>query len=287
MIAILKRELRAYFLTPMGFIYMGFFLLLMGIFFTFGSLISQNSRFNGFLANMLFIYLFAIPMLTMRLFSEERRQKTDQLLLTSPVSVGEIVLGKFLAALILFLMTLAVTVLYAAVIAVFGELAVAETVGGYVGFVFLGASYISVGIFISAGTENQITAALISFFTLLMIWLIDPISQIFPTDIKSGVIAAGVLGAVVSVFLYFNTRNIFIALGAALVSAGIITALYFFNQGVFNGFTRKFFSWFSLNQRYDNFTLGILKLDSLLYYISFSGLFLFLTAQVIEKRRWN
>jgi ABC-2 type transport system permease protein len=287
MIAIFKRELRAYFLTPMGYIYMGFFLLLMGIFFTFGNLFSGNPQFNGFLGSMLFIYLFAIPLLTMRLFSEERRQKTDQLLLTSPVSVAEIVLGKFLAALALFLMTLAVTVLYAAVIAVFGDLAPGETFSAYLGFIFLGASYISVGIFVSAGTENQITAALVSFFTLLVIWLIDPVTQIFPTGIQSGLIAAGVLAALLCVFLYLNTRNLFIMLGAVIISGALIAALYFFNREIFNGFIRKFFSWFSLNQRYDNFTRGILKLDSLVYYLSFTGLFLFLTAQFIEKRRWN
>jgi ABC-2 type transport system permease protein len=287
MIAIFKREIRSYFMTPMGCIYMGFFLLIMGLFFAFGTLMSRSSQFSGFLGSMLFIYLFAIPLLTMRLFSEERRQKTDQLLLTSPVSVGEIVLGKFLAALVLFLLTLAVTVFYALVVAAYGDLAVAETVCSYIGFIFLGASYISIGVFISAGTENQITAALVSFFTLLMIWLIDSVSQIFPTGIKAGLIAAGVLGVLLCLFLYLNTRNLFIALGALVAAAALIAGLYFFKQEIFNGFIRTFFSWFSLNQRYFNFTLGILKLDSLFYYLSFSGLFLFLTAQLIEKRRWN
>jgi ABC-2 type transport system permease protein len=266
---------------------MGFFLLITGIYFVFGNLLPMDSRFSGFLGSILLIYLFAIPMLTMRLFSEERRQKTDQLLLTSPVSVAEIVAGKFLAAFILFLLTLGVTVLYALVIAVFGELAVAETIGGYIGFIFLGASYISVGVFISAATENQITAGMICFFSLLMIWLLDSVSQIFPTDIKSGLIAAGTLGGICCFFLYLNTKNLFIPLVGTIVCAGVLTVLYFFNQNIFNGFIRKFFSWFSLNQRYQDFTIGILKVESLFYYFSFCGLFLFLTAQLIEKRRWN
>ncbi|GHU03930.1 hypothetical protein FACS1894147_08470 [Spirochaetia bacterium] len=287
MIAILKREFRSYFSSPMGFIYMGFFLLFMGIFFAMINLMNGSAQFSGFLGNMLFIYLFAIPMLTMRLFSEERRQKTDQLLLTSPVSVAEIVLGKFLAAFLVFTLTLAVTILYAIVIAVFGELAVAETIGSYVGFLFLGASYISLGVFISAATEHQITAAMITFFILMVILLLDSLTQIFPTDIKSGIIAAGVLGVLLCLFLYLNTRNIFIALAALLICAALITGVFFFNKMLFNGFLRKFFSWFSLNARYTDFTTGILKVESLFYYLSFSGLFLFLTAQRIEKRRWN
>ncbi|MCL1817345.1 MAG: ABC transporter permease [Spirochaetaceae bacterium] len=287
MIAILKREIKSYFLTPIGCIYMGFFLLAAGIFFFFSNLYAQSSRFAGFLGSILFIYLFAIPLLTMRLFSEEKRQRTDQLLLTSPVSIPAIVLGKFLAALSVYLMTLVVTVMYVAVIAIFGDLAVWETIGSYVGFIFLGASYIAVGVFISAGTENQLTAALITFFSLMMIWLIDPISQSLPSDLVSGIVSAAVLVAGLSVFIYLNTRNLYIMIGAVLAGALVITALYFIDQDIFLGFIGKFLGWFSLNKRYENFSQGILKLDSLVYYLSFSGLFLFLTVRLIEKRRWN
>jgi ABC-2 type transport system permease protein len=287
MIAILKREIRSYFLSPIGYIYMGFFLLAAGIFFFFSNLYAQSSRFTGFLGSILFIYLFAIPLLTMRLFSEELKQKTDQLLLTSPVTVGEIVLGKFLAAFAVYLMTLLVTVLYVIVIAIFGDLAVWETAGSYMGFIFLGASYISVGVFVSAGTENQLTAALVTFFSLMMIWLIDPISQSVPADLVSGIVSAAMLVAALCVFVYINTKNLYIVAGAALAGAVVITAVYFIDQDIYLGFIRKFLSWFSLNKRYENFSMGILELDSLVYYLSFSGLFLFLTIRLIEKRRWN
>ena len=122
MFAIFKREIKAYFLTPIGYLYMGLFLLLTGIFFTFNNILSQNSQYVGFLGSMLFIYLFAVPLLTMRLFSEEKRQKTDQLLLTSPVSITGIVCGKYLAALAVYCGTLLVTVAYTVVIAVYGDL---------------------------------------------------------------------------------------------------------------------------------------------------------------------
>jgi ABC-2 type transport system permease protein len=287
MFAIFKRELRAYFLTPIGYLYMGLFLLLSGIFFAVYNIFSQSSQFTGFLGNILIVYLFTIPLLTMRLFSEEKKQNTDQLLLTSPVSITGIVCGKFLAALAVYCGTLAFTALYTIVIAVYGDLQTWETLGSYIGFLFLGASYISVGIFVSTVTENQLTAALLSFFALMIIWLIDPLSQIVPSDTRTGIISAVVLLAAMLVFFYLNTRNWIIVLGAALIGGLAIGAFYLFRQNVFSGFIRKFLGWFSLNRRYGPFSMGLLKFNALLYYASFSGLFLFLTVRFIEKRRWN
>jgi ABC-2 type transport system permease protein len=294
MLAIFKREIKAYFLTPIGCLYMGLFLLITGIFFFFTNLSSQSSYYSSFLGNILFIYLFAVPLLTMRLFSEEKRQRTDQLLLTSPISIVEIVCGKFLAALCLYAMTLVVTVFYAVIIAIYGDLLVWETLGSYIGFLFLGASYISIGIFVSASTENQITAALVTFFSLFVIWLIDPIAQTVPSDYFAGAISAGILALIVVLFLFLSTRNWFIVLATAVVAAAVILFLYFWVEGyrypfrgIFTGFLQKFLGWFSLNKRYQDFSMGLLKFDSLLYYVSFSGLFLFLTVRLIEKRRWN
>jgi ABC-2 type transport system permease protein len=287
MLAIFKRELRAYFLTPIGYLYMGLFLLLTGFFFTFNNIFSQSSHFTGFLGSIINIYFFTIPLLTMRLFSEEKRQKTDQLLLTSPVSITGIVCGKFLAALTVYCGTLAFTALYAVVIAVYGDLQAWETLGSYIGFIFIGASYISVGLFVSTVTENQFTAALVSFFAFMFIWSIDPVSQMVPSDIRSGIISAVVLLSILLVFIYFSTRNWVIILGVALVGSFIIGGFYLFKQDVFFGFIRKILGWFSLNRRYQSFSMGLLKFDSLLYYASFSFFFLFLTIRLIEKRRWN
>jgi len=287
MFAIFKREIKAYFLTPIGYLYMGLFLLLSGILFTFNNVFSQNSQFTGFLGSILFIYLFAVPLLTMRLFSEEKRQKTDQLLLTSPVSITGIVCGKFLAAMAVYCATLVVTALYTVVIALYGDLQGWEILGSYIGFVFLGACYVSVGLFVSAGTENQLTAALVSFFALMLIWILDPLSQAVPSDTRTGIISAAVLLAALVLFLFLNTRNWVIVVAAVVVGALVIGAFYLFKKDVYFGFIQKFLGWFSLNRRYESFRLGLLKFDSLLYYLSFSGLFLFLTVRLIEKRRWN
>ena len=287
MIAIYKREIRAYFFTPIGFLFMGFFLLISGIFFAAGHLLSGNSYYSGFLGNLLMVYVFAVPILTMRLFAEEKRQKTDQLLLTSPVSIFEIVCGKFLAAFTVYAITVIITFLYAVVVSVYGTLMWAETIGSYIGFLFLGAGYIAVGVFVSAKTENQLTAALTTFFCLFVILFIEPISRMVPVDIRSGLISAGILALFIAFFVFINTRNWVITLGIIIVCALVIMGLWFLHREIYFGFIRKLLGWFSLNRRYQPFTLGLLKIDALVYYASFSALFLFLTVRTIEKRRWS
>jgi ABC-2 type transport system permease protein len=287
MIAILKREIKAYFLSPIGYIYMGFFLLLTGIFFTTGNLFTQDSRFSTFFGGLFFIYLIAVPLLTMRLFSEEKRQKTDQLLLTSPVSIPGIVCGKFFAAFLLFAMTIAVTLLYTVVIAIYGDIQWAEIAGSYIGFFFMGAGYISIGLFISASTENQLTAALATFFTLFLIQMIEPALRIIPPDIGAGLISAIILSVLVVFLVFFNTKNWIITAGTLMICALVIVGFWLFKQNVFAGLLAKSLSWFSLNKRYEPFTMGILKINALVYYASFCTFFLFLTVRMIEKRRWN
>jgi len=144
-----------------------------------------------------------------------------------------------------------------------------------------------VGIFVSAITENQLTAALVCFFSLMFIWLIDPVSQMIPSDTRTGVISACVLLAVLLLFIFLNTRNLVIVIGTLILGGLAIGGFYLFKKDIFFGFIQKFLGWFSLNRRYQTFTMGLLKLDALLYYASFSGLFLFLTVRLIEKRRWN
>jgi ABC-2 type transport system permease protein len=128
---------------------------------------------------------------------------------------------------------------------------------------------------------------MLTFFTLLLIWLIDPISQMVPSDTRSGVICSVVLLAALLVFVFYNTHNWVIVLGTAVLGGLAIGGFYLFKRDLFFGFIQKLLGWFSLNRRYDSFTVGLLKFDSLLYYASFSGLFLFLTVRLIEKRRWN
>jgi len=287
MLAVFKREIKAYFASPTGYIFMGFFLLLSGFFFAFSNLLSASPSYMSVLGSITFIFLIVVPILTMRLMSEESRQKTDQLLLTSPLSVAGIVLGKYFAAVGMFLITLLITCLYPIILSFFGTIAVWEIVGGYIGFFLLGSAFIAIGLFISSLTDNQVIAAVVTFSALLFIWILDWILQGLPTDRVSGIVFACILVAGAVALVYFTTRNIFVSVVTAVVGLGIVAAIYFTNQYFFDGFIVRTLEWLSLLKRYDNFTRGILTLSPIVYYISFSAVFLFLTVRVIEKRRWS
>lgn len=287
MLAVFKRELKNYFLTPTGYVFLSLFLLLAGVFFVTGNLLTGNTRYIGFLGSILFIFLLIVPVLTMRLLSDEKRLKTDQLLLTVPVRISAIVVGKFLAALAFFTVGLLVTVLYAVLIAVYGTLDLWETVGGYLGFILVGGAFISVGLFISGLTENQVVAAISTFAALLLMWLIDWIQKAVPTDLSSGVVFSALLALGLAAWLYLSTRNWIVAAAAALAGALIIGALFLFAKQSFIGLVATALSWFSLLDRYQSFSSGILSLSDTVYYLSFISFFLYLTVRTIEKRRWS
>lgn len=286
MIAILKRELANYFRTPLGYIFMGLFLLITGFFFSYGNLLSGNPYYTSFMGNILFIFLLAIPLLTMRLLSEDRRLRTDQLLLTTPITVTDIVLGKFLAAMVVYLVTLLFTVLYAVVVAIFGELIVSEVFGAYVGILLLGSSFISVGVLISASTDNQVTAAFFTFFGLLFIWLIDLVKQVAPQELLAGVLFASFAVLAIAAYLFMNTKSLLLSGLVTIIGAAAIVIAYILDPSVYPPLISNVLDWFSLLERFDDFTLGILPLDAVVFYLSFTAVFLYMTIRLIEKRRW-
>ncbi len=288
MLAVFSRELRAYFVSPIGFVFVGFFILIAGVFFAISNLLSGNPTFTGVLSSLTFIFLFLVPILTMRLISEETRQKTDQLLITSPLSITGIVMGKYLAAVGVFVITLLITVLFPVIMSFFSILGLGwwEILGGYIGFFLMGSAFISVGLFFSSLTDNQLIAAAVTFAALLLIWILDFVAQSVPSDAVSGLVFLALLGVCLVALVYLSTRNIAAAIVTFVLAAAAIVLLFVFSRSFFTGLIAKVLSWFSLVKRYSDFSLGILSLSPIVYYISFSGAFVFLTIRMIEKRRW-
>jgi ABC-2 type transport system permease protein len=286
--AIYKRELKAYFSSPIGFTFIGFFILLSGIFFAISNLIGASPNYTSVLGSITFIFLFSVPILTMRLLSEETKQKTDQLLITSPLAITGIVMGKYLAAVSVFLITLAVTVLYPVIMSFFalGGLAWWEILGGYLGFFLLGSAFIATGLFFSSLTDNQLIAAVETFAALLLIWILDAISQAVPTDAISGLVFLGVVAVGLVALVFFTTRSILATVVTGVVAAGAVAALFVLQKSFYEGLIARILNWFSLLKRYNDFTMGILNLSPIVYYISFSGAFVFLTIRMIERKRW-
>ncbi|NLY90930.1 MAG: ABC transporter permease [Firmicutes bacterium] len=287
MLAVLKRELKAYFLSPVGYIFMGFFLVISGLFFALLNLLPGSANYIGVLANITFIFLFVVPILTMRLMSEDQRLKTDQLLLTSPLSITGLVLGKYLAAVGVFFLTLVITGLYPLVIKIHGLLAVGEVIGGYIGFLLLGSVFIAIGLFISATTENQVAAAFTTFGCLLLIWFLNWVQQIVPKEAIAGAVFTALLILGVMALVYKAIRNWLVCLIPAVLGVGAVVATYILRQEVFYGLIPAFFARFSLLQRFNSFAMGIFDLSAVIYYLSFSAFFIFLTVRLIEKKRWG
>lgn len=290
MLAVFKKELRYYFTSAVGYVFMGVFLLMTGIFFTssnLGASSNPSPDYTNVLLSSTFLLLFLIPVITMKTLAEEARQKTDQLLFTAPVSITRIVLGKYFAALALFLIALLVTCVNPLILSLFGKVAFAQTFGQMLGFALLGATFIAIGIFISSLTENQIVALVATIGVLLLTYLISAIIQIVPTTLQSGIVLAGVLAAILILIIYFSTHNMFVTGITTIVSIAAIITIYIIKKTLYEGFTSKFLGWFSLLDRFQAMVSGVLDFSSILYYISFSFVFVFLSVRLIEKRRWS
>lgn len=176
MSAILKREMNAYFDSPLGYVFIAVYYLFAGYFFLLYNLYGNSTDMRALFEMMFTVTLFLIPVLTMRLMSEDRKAKTDQLLLMSPVSGTAIVAGKFLAALFVYLIAMAITLVQAAVLSRFAVVEWSVVLGHFIGLFLLGTALTAIGIFISALTENQVIAAIGGFCTGFFLMLLDSVA---------------------------------------------------------------------------------------------------------------
>lgn len=176
MLAIFKRELKAYFISPIGYVFMGIFLAIFGLYFANICVLGGAPTLIAVLEGSIVSFLFLVPVLTMRLLSEERANRTDQLLLTSPVSVWDVVIGKYLAAASVFFGSLVISLLYLVLLDWYCDPSWGESLGGYAGFLLMGLSFIAIGMFISSLTESQGVSAIATFGVLLILFLIGGLS---------------------------------------------------------------------------------------------------------------
>ena len=179
MFAVLKKELKSYFLSPIGYIFIGLFLLMTSVFFYLDILSYGMSKFQNMFYSLATILTFITPILTMRMFSEEKKEGTDQLLFTSPRGITSIVFGKFLAAICVLLITELLTFIYYFILMYFGKPDFVSSIVTLGGFLLLGAAYISFGMFASSITENQVVAAILTIGFFILTWFLPDINEIF------------------------------------------------------------------------------------------------------------
>ncbi len=171
--SIWKRELQGYFFTPVGYVFMGVFLLLSSVMFYLSIMQTRSSDILSFIGTMGYLWMLLCPVLTMHLLAEERQKRTDQLLLTSPVSLTGVVLGKYLAAVTVMALTVLLTGLFILIVAIYGQVYPGELLVGYLGFVLQGCAFIALDLFISGCCGNQVTAAVASFGANFILWMVD------------------------------------------------------------------------------------------------------------------
>lgn len=173
MLSIWKRELQGYFYTPVGYVFMGVFLLLSSVIFFLTIMQTRSSDLLTFIGTMSYLWMLLCPVLTMRLLAEEKQKRTDQLLLTSPVSLPGVVLGKYLAAVTVMLSTVLLTGLFVLIVAIYGKVYPGELLVGYLGFVLQGCAFIALDLFISGCTSSQVTAVVAAFGANFILWMLD------------------------------------------------------------------------------------------------------------------
>ena len=189
MLSIWKRELQGYFYTPVGYVFMGVFLMLSSVIFFLTIMQSRSSDLLSFIGTMSYLWMLLCPVLTMRLLAEEKQKRTDQLLLTSPVSLPGIVLGKYLAAVTVMGLTVLLTGLFVLIVAIYGQVYPGELLVGYLGFVLQGCAFIALDLFISGCTSNQVTAVVAAFGANFVLWMLDLIQSAIRIDWVNGILS--------------------------------------------------------------------------------------------------
>ena len=286
--AIYKRELDSYFHSMIGYVFISFFLAFTGVYFMAYNLNYGYPIFSYVLSSLVFILLIAIPVLTMKSFSEDRKSRTDQLLLTAPVSLGQIVLGKYLAMVTVYLIPNLVFCLYPLVIKIQGNAYLLTDYCGILVFFLMGCVFIAIGMFLSSLTESQIIAAISSFGVLLILYLWNGILGFLPSSALLNLIILLVLLTLVSALVWHITGNPVMAgiLQVIFLAAGVI--VYAVDSGLYESLLSDVLGQLDLTAPLtDVVASSLLDTGSIILYLSVIGLFIFLTMQSIQKRRWS
>ncbi len=288
MTAIYERELDSQLNGLTGYLYGALVLLFAGIYVMVYSL-EGSPDFTSVLYSMTFILLIAVPLLTMRTIAEERHQRTDQLLYSLPLSMTRIVLGKYFALLTVMAMPLALVCVYPLVLNALttaGGVALKSAYGAIAAFFFLGAALAAIGLFISSLMENVGLAAGACFVVMLLLYFLTPLAGYISSSAVVSLISFTVLMALFGFILWRLTRHGGVAVGLSLALEGALGACYLLWPDRFSGLFVQIVEQLAVFDRFDNFAYDIFDIRALVYYVTVAGVFLFLTVQSMERRRW-
>lgn len=288
MLAIYKREFKSYFYSMTGSIFIAFLTFMTGIYFMAYNLNNGYPYFSYSLEGVMFIFLVAVPILTMRSFSEERRSRTDQLLLTSPVSVGKMVMGKYFAMVTVFLIPCVLFCAYSLIISTQGTAYFKNDYTSILVFFLLGCVYIAIGSFISAMTESQIIAAIGTFGVLMVIYLWDGLLSFLPSSAFGGMAGIWMMLTLCVLFVYNMTKNGLLSVGIEGIGTIVLIVIYVVDSSLYEGILSTIFEKFALVSTFTSVAENnLLDIGGVVMYLTMIGVFLFLTVQSIQKRRFS
>ena len=288
MLAIYKRELKSYFQSMTGCVFIAFLVMFTGIYFMAYNLNAGYPYFSYTLSGSLFVFIVGIPLLTMRSFSEERRNKTDQLLLTAPVSLTQIVLGKYLAMVSVLAVPNLIFCLFPLLIKMQGSAYLLVDYSSIAVFFLLGCVYLAIGMFLSALTESQIIAFISTFGILLLLYLWDGILAFLPTSALSGLVGICLLLTVVTAYIYHMTGNWMMSAGIEGIGMMALVVTYVIDSSWYENILTKLLGRLALADVFTKITSSnLIDVSGLLLYVSILVIFVFLTIQAIQKRRWS
>ncbi len=287
--AIFLKELRTYFKNPLGYVFIGMMLVILGFYYAMYTMYYQYADYYHVLNAGSALILFVVPVLTMRIMSEEAKNKTDQMLLTAPIKTSGIVLGKFFAAAIIYCIVVLISMLQPLVtVFVFdGEMSIGMTIGSYLGFLMLGLAFIAIGMFISALTENQLIAAVVTIAVFALLNLAEGIQGTFPTSRYFSLAMIIGLAAILLLIIYRAIKDV---KAICIVGGGLLLLIggtFLIWPAAYEGLMITIFDSLSIFGRYADMFYGMFDFGHIVFFISLIIFFLYITYQVVEKKRWS
>ena len=285
--AIYKREVQGYFNTMTGYLLCAFLLFFAGIYLMVLNLRGGYANFEYALAGASFAFIIMIPILTMRIISEEKKQKTDQLLYALPISTTQIVIGKFLAVFVTSVIPMCAVVIYPLILKNYGNLYLPTAYGAMFGYVMTAAVLLSIGIFISSITESQAMAAGICFAAMILNYYMVTVAEYATSSAYGSLIAIIAVEVILALLIRHMTCNNVLAEAVGFLAVIVTIALYIYKNEWFQGLFPEILENISVYERFYQFVDGIFDYTNIVYFVSVIVFFLFLTVQSLEKRRYN
>lgn len=285
--AVFNRELKAYFFNMTGYVFGAFLLLFAGIYIMVINLKSLYPNFEYVLSNMSFIFLIAVPVLTMRSVAEDKKQKTDQLLYSLPLKITKVVMGKYFSMLAVLAVPVLIMGVYPIILSMYGPVNLKIAYGSLLGFFFLGAALTAMGMFASSLTESQIVAAVLCFVFVLVNYFISDLTNYISGTSLASFIAFTIVVLLVAAAIGWLTKNVFAAILVGVILEGVLLGIQWLSPATLEGSFPEIMSRISLFERFNIFVDGVFDVTALVYFIVISFVFGFLTVQSLEKRRWS